>query len=350
MAGNSKPTAIKVSTTNPAEEILATGSVTLTGGTSTAATGTVTLDTGASGSVDGILVDSVEIMSGAESFDTSLSITATNVAANITANTSSPNYTADAVGAVITITAAINAGAGPNTFTVVSSVTTITKTDVNMASGVTATVTGILVNSIEIMSGTENFTTDLNTTATNIAANITANTSSPDYNAAAVGAIITITATASSGSGANGFVVVASGAVITTTDVNMSGGVSSGEVNEAVPAGVMWDIDHIVIKLTASGASANRLVSLIITDDTDEEIYKQVIGNAITASQVAKIFCSKFGGTKPADTTLERYLNLPDVLELPAGWKIKTSTANLEEDDDFLAPIVVGKVYQLATN
>lgn len=92
--------------------------------------GTVTLDTGASGSVDGITVNGVEIMSGAESFDTSLTVTATNVAANITANTSSPDYTAIAVGAVITITSII----GGDTFVVVSSATTITTTDVNMAS------------------------------------------------------------------------------------------------------------------------------------------------------------------------------------------------------------------------
>ena len=104
-------------------------------GTPTAATGTVTLDSGASGSVDGITVNSVEIMSGAENFDTSLNQTAINVAANITANTSSPNYNASASGAVITITA-VTLGSGPNGFVVVSSTTTIASTDVNMASGV----------------------------------------------------------------------------------------------------------------------------------------------------------------------------------------------------------------------
>lgn len=99
-----------------------------------AATGTVTLDTGASGSVDGITVNSVQVMSGAESFDTDLNTTATAVAANITAHTSSPNYTAAAVGATITITSVIK-GADVNGFAVASSCTTITSTDVNMASG-----------------------------------------------------------------------------------------------------------------------------------------------------------------------------------------------------------------------
>jgi hypothetical protein len=99
-----------------------------------AATGTVTLDSGAAGSVDGILVNSIEIMSGAEAFVDSLSATAAAVAANITANTSVPDYNATSLGPVITITA-VTTGPGPNTFTVVSSATTITTTDVDMAGG-----------------------------------------------------------------------------------------------------------------------------------------------------------------------------------------------------------------------
>lgn len=97
-------------------------------------TGTVTLATGASGSVDSIEVNSVEVMSGVENFDTSLAITATAVAANITANTSVPDYNAVAVGAVITISA-VTAGETPNGFTVVSTATTITTADTNMIGG-----------------------------------------------------------------------------------------------------------------------------------------------------------------------------------------------------------------------
>ena len=99
-----------------------------------AATGSVELTGGGSGSVDGITVNSVEIMSGAEAFDTNLDDTATAVAANITAHTSVPNYTAEATGSVVTITADAT-GVGPNGFAVVSSTTTITTTDVNMSGG-----------------------------------------------------------------------------------------------------------------------------------------------------------------------------------------------------------------------
>lgn len=96
------------------------------------ATGTVDLTGGASGSVDGITVDGVEIMSGTVAFNGTLTQTATDVAANITANTSNPNYTATSAGTLITITAVVNE---VSTDVVVSSVTTITSTDVNMSGG-----------------------------------------------------------------------------------------------------------------------------------------------------------------------------------------------------------------------
>lgn len=96
--------------------------------------GSVTLNSGASGSVDGITVNGVQIMSGAVIFNVDLPTTATDVAANITANTSAPNYTAIAIGDVIEITSVIQ-GTSTNGFAVVSTVTTITKTDVNLSGG-----------------------------------------------------------------------------------------------------------------------------------------------------------------------------------------------------------------------
>lgn len=98
----------------------------------TSATGSVTLDTGVAGSVDGITVNAVQIMSGAVAFITDLPTTAQAVADNINAFTSSPNYIAAAVGNVITITSVVT-GSAVNGFAVVTTATTITKTDVAMA-------------------------------------------------------------------------------------------------------------------------------------------------------------------------------------------------------------------------
>jgi len=102
---------------------------------SIAATGSVTLTGGSSGSVNTILVNTVAITSGAVAFATDLATTAANVAANINAFTSTPNYTAVAVGAAITITAS-TAGAATNGFPVIVSTTGITTTTTNMSGGV----------------------------------------------------------------------------------------------------------------------------------------------------------------------------------------------------------------------
>ena len=101
---------------------------------------TVTLAAGAAGSVDSITINSVNVMSGAVSFTTDLATTAAAVAANITAHTSTPNYTATSAGNVITITADDN-GSGQNGYAVVTSTTTIVATDTDMDGGCDAYVT-----------------------------------------------------------------------------------------------------------------------------------------------------------------------------------------------------------------
>ena len=216
-------------------EVLATGTATITGGTpNIASEGSVDLTGGGSGSVDGILVDGVEIMNGAESFDTNLTDTATNVAANITANTSAPDYNATAVGTLITITALQSAGADPNSFTVVSSSTTITTTDVNMGTvttGVTNALTSLKVDGVEILAGRVNYAPEGSNTETakDIEADIDAATSSPDYDGSNVGNVVTITAKAGTGAGPNGFTVaktVVGDMTVGTT--NMAGGAASG--------------------------------------------------------------------------------------------------------------------------
>lgn len=100
--------------------------------------GTVTLTGGASGSVNTLTVNSVEILGAAVNFNVSLTQTAADVAAQINNYHSATDYIATSSGAVITIQALPGTGATPNGFVVASTVTTITKTDANMAGGVAA--------------------------------------------------------------------------------------------------------------------------------------------------------------------------------------------------------------------
>jgi hypothetical protein len=101
------------------------------------ATGTITLS-GSAGSVDSVTVDGVAIIDAAVPFDTSLTVTATNLAAAINTSASNPEYTASAAGAVVTIKAKRGAGATANGLVVSGSLTTMTATYANLSGGVTA--------------------------------------------------------------------------------------------------------------------------------------------------------------------------------------------------------------------
>jgi hypothetical protein len=105
-------------------EVLSSGSVTLTGG--------------ASGSVNTLTVNGIEVMGAAVAFNTSLTQTAADMATQINRYNGGEEYLATSSGAVLTLTALPGTGTMPNGFVVASSVTTITKTDANMAGGVTA--------------------------------------------------------------------------------------------------------------------------------------------------------------------------------------------------------------------
>lgn len=102
------------------------------------ATGTVTLTGGAAGSVNTVTVNGIDILGAAVNFNGTLNQTATDVAAQINRHKSAPNYTAEASGAVITIKALPGTGASVNTFAVSATLTTITASYVNMAGGVNA--------------------------------------------------------------------------------------------------------------------------------------------------------------------------------------------------------------------
>lgn len=102
------------------------------------ATGTITLTGGASGSIDTVTLDSVSLIAAAVPFNTSLTQTAADLAQAINDHETYLNVSASSSGAVVTVTAPRGAGATFNGLVLASTTTTITKSDVNMASGVTA--------------------------------------------------------------------------------------------------------------------------------------------------------------------------------------------------------------------
>lgn len=107
------------------------------------ATGTLTLSGGAAGSVNTVTVNGIDILGGVVPFNATLAQTAADVTAQINRNTADPEYTATAVGAVVTIQAIPGRGATPNGYAVAATSTTITTTNTAMAGGV-ASVNGLL--------------------------------------------------------------------------------------------------------------------------------------------------------------------------------------------------------------
>lgn len=81
---------------------------------------------GTSGSVDSVSVSSVAITSAAVPYATSLTVTAANLAANINAYTSTPNYRAVARGVLVIIKAMPNTGYPAAGYSLTSSTTTMT--------------------------------------------------------------------------------------------------------------------------------------------------------------------------------------------------------------------------------
>ncbi len=122
----------------PTGTLLAT--ITAASGARTAevlATGTLTL-TGSAGSDNTVTVNSVNIIDSAVAFNTNLTQTAVDLADMINNSVSAPDYTATSSGAVVTIRAMRDTGASPNTFVVGATYTTMSGTPVDMAGGVAA--------------------------------------------------------------------------------------------------------------------------------------------------------------------------------------------------------------------
>ena len=237
----------------PANRILdwydgrARSSVTITGGTATSASGTAATASfqvtgGTNNTADKIrtvTIDSVRLWGD----DTEIQHTgdndqtATNIAAAITAYTSTPNYTAAASTNTVTITAA-DRGTGPNGFQlVVANEGNVTIGSIShMSGGVDNAVTALTVDGKAIIGSTVTWETSHSYTAQKLAAEINSHDSAPDYEATAVGAKVNIISEAS-GTAYNGKTVALTktGDVTNTGAANTAGGADAATIGGYTP-------------------------------------------------------------------------------------------------------------------
>lgn len=174
----------------------AVGSFEVTGGT-----------LGGGNQITSIQIDGVTITSGAVAHTGNNATTAAAVAANITAHSSSPDYTATANGQTVTVTASATGTAANGKAIVVTVGGTATVGNlVNMAGGADAyssTIDDVTVDGVSILDAPVTWATSNSDTAEAIAASINTAVSSPDYTATAVGETVNIVAE-TAGADANG--------------------------------------------------------------------------------------------------------------------------------------------------
>ncbi len=183
---------------------------------------TVTFDGKVYTAVDGTKSDDTEFdISGSNNADaTDL---ADSIDDDVRPGTSGLSVTATATTATVTIVETLGGTAGNALALASSSGTRLAVSAATLTGGLDdAEVSGILVNSVEVMNGAETSGADKNVLATQVAASITAKTSVPNYTAEAAGAVVTITAD-DEDTGVNGFVVASTVVKATSTDVNMAG-------------------------------------------------------------------------------------------------------------------------------
>lgn len=203
--------------------ISATASFRVTGGT-----------LGLGNEVSTVQANGVNLMAAAVDHTGDNVTTAEAVAAAITGNTSTPNYTATADGDTITITAvAPGAAANGRVLAVAVGGDATVGSLVDFAGGedeITSRIDNIRIDGVSVVSGTIDYDTDNPTTAEAIADAITASVSTPEYTAISVDELVVILAS-DAGTAANGRPVEITTAndfvVSPDTGLVMSGGATS---------------------------------------------------------------------------------------------------------------------------
>jgi len=123
------------------------------------------------------------------------------------------------------------------------------------------------------------------------------------------------------------------GAVVDVTGTTPGAG---AEISETVPTGVIWTLKAFSFTLTASAAVANRFPNITV-DDGANIVFATGQGSALAASGT---FRFSFGDNTQAVGVFNNFvvLGFPSALRLMPGYRIRTSTTNLQAGDQYSAP------------
>lgn len=120
------------------------------------------------------------------------------------------------------------------------------------------------------------------------------------------------------------------------TGTNPAAGV---EISETVPSGVSWKILTVMIHLVADATVANRILEVRFDDASTTDVWRYQHTSPITASQDRILLQGRSLGAQMTGGNNNVILIPLPALVLPAGFRIRTITANLQAGDDYAAPV-----------
>ena len=193
---------------------------------------------------------------------------------------------------------------------------------ITLLTGAAGSVDAVTVNGVTVTSGSVAYSTSLAVTATALAANITAFTSSPDYTAVAVGTTVTITATTASAS-VNGFVVAATLTIITASTTNMTGG-SAALVNSVYNK---WMFQYMYSASTTDNSIIAHVApnGQCVCNDTGGQIF---IGDVLTTAPLTEILLPSGANATGGIVSLHPYLFYYGTAGI-VGWSVPGSPTDL---------------------
>ena len=193
---------------------------------------------------------------------------------------------------------------------------------ITLLTGAAGSVDAVTVNGVTVTSGSVAYSTSLAVTATALAANITAFTSSPNYTAVAVGTTVTITATTASAS-VNGFVVAATLTILTASTTNMTGG-SAALVNSVYNK---WMFQYMYSASTTDNSIIAHVApnGQCVCNDTGGQIF---IGDVLTTAPLTEILLPSGANVTGGIVSLHPYLFYYGTAGI-VGWSVPGSPTDL---------------------
>lgn len=241
--------------------------------------------------ISDIKIDGISIIGTAVDHTGNNATTASAIAAEINDTTSSPNYTAVAVGQTVTITAA-DTGTAANGKSIVVTVGGDAQTGnvQNMAGGaaaVAAQLNNLTVDGVSIITNPVAWATSNSDTAQAIATEINSTTSSPNYTATAVGEVVNIVSEAA-GTNANGRIVGFSTQGLFTVDpvtgLSLAGGADPTPAASATGSftitGGTEDTGNEITNIEIDGVS---LISSPVAWETSDTATAAAVASAINS-------------------------------------------------------------------